>query len=203
MCRSFVKGTMAMSAQAVSRWNHHSTWYVVSIESRDMPENSPDMAPADGAPCLPRVGNGGHAKALEDEADDEHHQQATEDQQVVGAIVEPARPDQIAADDRHDDADDGRQTERVDDQREPQVEIALEHRQPEVGLQQDHERPEGQDQHAPEDEQMHQAGVKVGPEPALQEPVHEEGSRTGGPSPTKRACRRRRARTSRRRAHIP
>jgi hypothetical protein len=111
-----------------------------------------------------------------DKPDDEHDQQAAEDQRVLGAVVESLRPHDVAAHECHDDTDDGGQTERVEGQREPQVEIALEDRQPQVCLQQYHGRPERQGQHAPEDKQVHEARVEVRPEAPLQQPVHDEGA---------------------------
>jgi hypothetical protein len=51
-------------------------------------------------------------------------------EQVIRSDVEPTRPDQVATDHGHHDADDGRETKRVECKGEPEVEAALEDRQP-------------------------------------------------------------------------
>ena len=123
---------------------------------------------------------GGHAEGLEREARHRHGEQQPEEHVVLEHRVEPRRSDDPAPVSRHGDARD--EHEPADVPHELPLDAHVRRRQPPTKVALDVEldggdgRRDEQDEHSPEDEEMHEAGVSLAPdEPAVRRRVNQEG----------------------------
>ena len=135
------------------------------MPSFDRPRKRPERPHPTKLHDLVRGPVEGDPRRLDEEARHEDGQYPDEGDKVVPLVVEPLGLRAVPSYHRHDDADDGGQPGKVKEEREDQVEVAVQVSDAEEGpekviLEGDEARAYGKDQKPPEDEEVHEPRIR-------------------------------------------